>query len=181
MADGLPPLRMAVNVSGKELVDTDLLDRFREALEVTGVAPQQLEVEVTESATVETSNALEILAELRQMGVRIAIDDFGVGYSMLSRLNDFPLDKLKVDSSFIRKITYGEDEAPIVSGIIAMGHSLQLQVLAEGVETSEQLTFLKRSGCDQGQGFLFSRPLEGDQIPRLLERSYSSSSSANSA
>jgi diguanylate cyclase (GGDEF)-like protein/PAS domain S-box-containing protein len=161
LASGAATLRMAINVSGKELADTDLIDRVQRACETTQIEPDMLEVEVTESATVETANALEILGELRSMGVRVAIDDFGVGYSMLSRLNDFPLDKLKIDGSFIRHVARVEDDAPIVSGIIAMGHSLGLEVLAEGVETQDQLTFLQAAGCDLAQGFLFSRPVDG--------------------
>jgi diguanylate cyclase (GGDEF)-like protein/PAS domain S-box-containing protein len=161
LASGAATLRMAINVSGKELTDTDLIDRVQRACETTQIEPDMLEVEVTESATVETANALEILGELRSMGVRVAIDDFGVGYSMLSRLNDFPLDKLKIDGSFIRHVARVEDDAPIVSGIIAMGHSLGLEVLAEGVETQDQLTFLQAAGCDLAQGFLFSRPVDG--------------------
>jgi diguanylate cyclase (GGDEF)-like protein/PAS domain S-box-containing protein len=161
LASGAATLRMAINISGKELTDTDLIDRVQRACETTQIEPDMLEVEVTESATVETANALEILGELRSMGVRVAIDDFGVGYSMLSRLNDFPLDKLKIDGSFIRHVARVEDDAPIVSGIIAMGHSLGLEVLAEGVETQDQLTFLQAAGCDLAQGFLFSRPVDG--------------------
>ncbi|MDP9325781.1 MAG: EAL domain-containing protein, partial [Candidatus Dormibacteraeota bacterium] len=114
------------------------------------------------------SNALEILGELRGMGVRVAIDDFGVGYSMLSRLNDFPLDKLKIDGSFLAKVAGQDHDAPIVSGIIAMGHSLSLEVIAEGVETRDQLDFLRRAGCDQAQGFLLSRPVEAEAVTALV-------------
>ena len=170
MAEGVAPIRMAVNISGRELKGGELVERIRGTLEETGVAPGQLEVEVTEHSTVETTNALEILEELRGLGVRVAIDDFGIGYSMLSRLNDFPLDKLKLDQSFLRKLAFGGDEAPIVSGIIAMGHSLGMEVLAEGVETEEQLAFLRRAGCDQAQGFYFSRPVEPLELAGMLRR-----------
>ncbi len=181
MAAGLPDIRMAINVSGKEPVSTDLVDRVQLAIDRTGIESSQLEVEVTEGAAVETSNALEILGELRKMGLRVAIDDFRIGYSILSGLNDFPLDTLKIDGSFLRNVVGDEDRAPIVSGIIAMGHSLSLDVAAEGVETPAQLQFLQRAGCDHAQGFLFSRPVEADEISGILREGvrpgYSSSSS----
>ncbi|MGB2940478.1 MAG: EAL domain-containing protein [Candidatus Dormiibacterota bacterium] len=167
-AAGMPPINMAVNISGQELGSTDVVDRVRDAIGRSGIDPSRLEVEVTEGATVETSNALEILRKLRQMGVRVAIDDFGVGYSMLSRLNDFPLDKLKIDGSFLAKVAGQDQDAPIVSGIIAMGHSLSLEVIAEGVETQDQLDFLRRAGCDQAQGFLLSRPVEAEAVDALV-------------
>jgi diguanylate cyclase (GGDEF)-like protein/PAS domain S-box-containing protein len=165
---GAPTVPVAINVSGKELVDTAIVGRVAEAIERHGIRPDQLEVEVTESATVETGNALEILGELRRMGVRVAIDDFGVGYSMLSRLTDFPLDKLKLDGSFIRNLSGDGASAQIVSGIIAMGHSLELEVLAEGVETEAQLEFLQRAGCDLAQGYLLSRPIENTAVETIL-------------
>jgi diguanylate cyclase (GGDEF)-like protein/PAS domain S-box-containing protein len=170
---GLAPIRMAVNVSGRELNGGELGERVRRTLEEVGTDPGLLEIEVTEHSTVETTNALEILEDLRGIGVRVAIDDFGIGYSMLSRLNDFPLDKLKLDQSFIRKLAMGEAEAPIVSGMIAMGHSLGMEVLAEGVETEEQLAFLRRAGCDLAQGFYFSRAVEPSELTGLLRRARS--------
>jgi diguanylate cyclase (GGDEF)-like protein/PAS domain S-box-containing protein len=158
---------VAINFSGRELGRPGLAERVAASLEENGVPPNCLEVEVTESAAVSVENALPTLLALHNLGVRIAVDDFGVGYSMLHRLQQFPISKLKIDRSFIKEITFGEDEAPLISGIIAIGHSLGLQVVAEGVETTEQLVFLRRRGCDGVQGYLLGRPTEAARITEL--------------
>ena len=167
-ADGIGPVTLAVNISGKEFSDEHLADRIATTVAEGGLAPEDVEIEVTESVAFETTNARTALAKLREQGFRVAIDDFGVGFSMLSRLQDLPVDRLKIDRSFIEKITFGETEAPIVSGIIAMAHSLRLKVIAEGIETSEQLSFLRRSGCDFAQGFRLGRPMPAADIEPLL-------------
>jgi diguanylate cyclase (GGDEF)-like protein/PAS domain S-box-containing protein len=165
---GLTELRVCVNLSARELVDGGLVERVSRAIEDAGLKPDAIELEVTESVAVEISGALPTLAELRKIGVRIAIDDFGVGYSMLGRLQRFPIDKLKLDRSFITDVSTPEDQAPIVAGIIAMGHSLGLEVLQEGVESLEQLEFLRGLNCDQIQGYLISRPVEAERLEALL-------------
>jgi diguanylate cyclase (GGDEF)-like protein/PAS domain S-box-containing protein len=168
---GIRPITVGVNVSGKEFADPHMAARIASTVADAGVSPRRIELEVTESSAFEIANARSTLAQLRGLGFRVAIDDFGVGFSMLSRLQDLAVDRLKIDRSFIEKITFGEDEAPIVSGIVAMAHSLRLKVVAEGVETSEQLTFLRRVGCDQGQGFRLGRPMRPQDIePLLLQR-----------
>ena len=168
-ATGLPAIQVSVNISALHLKNRRLVGMVRRAIAVTGFDPCLLELELTESVAVqEDDDTLTTLGELRAMGVHIAIDDFGVGYSMLGRLRDFPIDTLKIDKSFVREITEGGGPAPIVAAIIAMGHSLELSVVAEGVETGPQLAFLNDLKCDLGQGFLFSRPLRSDAVELLL-------------
>ena len=166
---GLPAIQVSVNISALHLKGDNLVAMVKRALAATGFDAHLLELELTESVAVEEDEAtLATLIELRRLGVHIAIDDFGVGYSMLGRLRDFPIDTLKIDKSFVREITEGGDHAPIVAAIIAMGHSLKLNVVAEGVETGPQLAFLSGLQCDMGQGFLFSRPLSCDALELLL-------------
>ncbi len=112
-----------------------------------------------------------MLQRVRELGVQLAIDDFGTGYSMLGRLQRFPIDRLKIDQSFVREITSAQGEAPIVSAMIALARSLHIDVVAEGVETLEQQTFLRNHGCDHAQGFLFSHPVEADEIARIVRSS----------
>jgi diguanylate cyclase (GGDEF)-like protein len=166
---GLSRVRLAVNVSARELTDSSLFDRVSRALDQSGLDPAWLELEVTESAAATGAAAMEVLNRLAKLGVQIAIDDFGVGYSMLSRLQHFPLGKLKIDRAFIDQITDRTDNGAIVRGIIAMGHSLDLEVVAEGVETLEQFRFLEDHGCDQVQGYLMSRPVGADEVEILLK------------
>jgi len=171
LAQGLPPVRVAVNLSGRHFQTPDRLYRtIQTVLDDTGIDPTLLELEVTEGIAVgEAHGAIEVLHEVRALGVQVAIDDFGTGYSMLGRLQQFPVDRLKIDRSFVNEIAGHHGEAPIVSAMIAMGRSLHLEVVAEGVETLEQHTFLRQHGCDLAQGFLFSRPVEADQLAALLQ------------
>jgi diguanylate cyclase (GGDEF)-like protein len=157
---GLPIARIAVNVSATQFQHRDLIDIVQRALDDTGVDASMLEIELTESAVM--SNAEEsaaTLQELSRMGVVVSVDDFGTGYSSMSCLHRFPLDKLKIDRSFIKALTSSSEAAAVVQGIICLAHSLRLKVIAEGVETAEQLQFLKSYGCDQVQGFYLSPPL----------------------
>jgi diguanylate cyclase (GGDEF)-like protein/PAS domain S-box-containing protein len=168
-ASGLADLRLAVNTSGRDLGRGELVDRVSAALLETGLPSDRLEVEITEgSAVAQPEAALDELRRLRAAGVAVAIDDFGTGYSSLSKLATFPVDRLKIDRSFLGPIKSEADDAPLVAAMIGLAHRLGLQVTAEGVETEEQLAFLRRSGCDLLQGYLFSRPLTPERFEELL-------------
>ena len=168
---GLPPLRMSVNISARQFADESLLDDIAAALRETGMKSDLLELELTENMVMQNAErAGKLLAAIKQMGVRLAIDDFGVGYSSLTHLKRFPIDTLKVDRSFIRDIPQDPEDKAITEAIIAMGKSLNLTVVAEGVETLEQQTFLHDHHCDEMQGFYFSRPIDSEQFAELLRR-----------
>lgn len=165
-ASGLPPLVMSVNISVRQL-RSGLADYIARALRMTGVDPRTLELELTESAAVESLDVTAAeLNELRAVGVRCSIDDFGTGYCGLSYLSRLPIDVLKIDKSFIHAMTVAD--ASIVKAIIALGHSLGLRVVAEGVETPAQLAYLVERGCDEVQGYLFSKPVPAHEFTRLL-------------
>ena len=166
---GLPPLTLALNVSPRQFHLTDLAGCTAAALHASGFPAALLELEITESALAErTEEARQVLVRLRELGVRIAVDDFGAGYSSLAQLKRFPIDVLKIDQGFIRDIPQSEDDMAISAAIIAMGHSMGLSVLAEGVETEGQLAFLRERGCDAYQGYLCSRPVPADEFVALL-------------
>ena len=166
---GLPDLTLAVNVSPRQFHLTDLAGCASGALADSGFPPQLLELEITETALAErTEEARQVLMRLRGLGLRIAVDDFGTGYSSLAQLKRFPIDVLKIDQGFIRDIPQSEDDMAISAAIIAMGHSMGLSVLAEGVETAGQLAFLRGRGCDAYQGYLCSRPLPAAEFAVLL-------------
>jgi len=168
IAAGLPLDHIAVNVSGRELENGDLLARVSDVLARTGLPGERLEIELTEGAAVHQPDAaLAEMKSIRELGVTIALDDFGTGYSMLSRLQDFPVDRLKVDRSFIADIG-ADGSAPLVAAMIAMGHELGLEVVAEGVETADQLRFLRSNSCDQLQGYLLSRPISAEAFEQVL-------------
>nr|WP_315430299.1 EAL domain-containing protein [uncultured Albidiferax sp.] len=157
---GLPFSQMAVNVSAVELHSKDFLSGVRAVLEETGLDPCVLELELTESGLMQDNEpTMTALRALKDLGVRIAIDDFGTGYSSLSYLRRFPIDTLKIDQAFVRDIQSGNGGAKLVSAIIAMGRSLDLRVIAEGIETRDQLVFLQSQNCAEGQGYYFSRPV----------------------
>ena len=136
---------------------------------MSGLDPSSLELELTESLALQDADAIRsTLGDLRNIGVRCSIDDFGTGYSGLSYLTRFPIDRLKIDKSFVDEIALGKDDARIVAAVIALAHNLRLGVTAEGVETTEQLNFLCEHGCDEMQGYLFSRPVPAVEFERLL-------------
>lgn len=167
---GLRPLGIAVNVSSVQLKKGGLLQVLRSALETSGLEAPHLVIELTESVLMESAEAnIQMLQELKAMGVRLAIDDFGTGYSSLSYLKRFPLDELKIDRSFMSDVASDRDNAAIASAIIAMAHTLGLKVVAEGIESRDQLEFLKAKLCDEFQGYLFSRPLPKEEFKRLLQ------------
>lgn len=170
LAEGLPPVRIAVNLSSRHFQSPErLVGTVRDVLADSALPPALLELEVTEGLAVHEDRSAELLQRLRDFGVSISVDDFGTGYSMLGRLHRFPVDRLKIDRSFIREITSARADAPIVSAIIAMARSLGIETVAEGVETLEQQTFLRNRSCDLAQGFLFSAPTDADQIARLVQ------------
>ncbi|RZS52951.1 EAL and GGDEF domain-containing protein [Sphaerotilus mobilis] len=167
--EGLPPLTLAVNVSPRQFRHADLAAQVMQTLIETGLPAEQLELELTEGALMEREQeALDVLQRLRAIGVGVAIDDFGTGYSSLAYLKRFPLDVLKIDRSFIADIPNDPDDMEIAAAVIAMGHSLGIRVLAEGVETVDQLAFLRFKHCDRYQGFLCSRPVPPDEFAALL-------------
>jgi EAL domain-containing protein (putative c-di-GMP-specific phosphodiesterase class I) len=163
-------LRVAVNLSVRQLYDDGLAMRVSGALERTGFPPENLELEITESMVMrDAEGAIKVLQALRDTGVRIAIDDFGTGYSSLAYLKRFPIDCVKIDRSFIRDLPDDRDDASITRSIIAMAHNMNLEVVAEGVETVPQLEFLHAYGCDEIQGFLFSKPLGAEAFEQFLD------------
>jgi diguanylate cyclase (GGDEF)-like protein/PAS domain S-box-containing protein len=167
---GLPLGTMAVNISSMEFRDDNFLESVFAALQDSGLDPRCLELELTESVLMKRAeSAASVLKTLRASGVTIAVDDFGTGYSSLSYLRKFPIDALKIDQSFVRQITTAPDETSIVTAIIGMGRSLKLRVVAEGVETQEELEFLQAHLCDEGQGYYFSRPVAPEQFSNLLK------------
>lgn len=172
LANGLMPVRMSVNVAARQFQRASLTALVGRALDETRMAPQWLELEVTESMLMEgSSDTVGILSELRDQGVSLALDDFGTGYSSLSYLKRFPMDRLKLDQSFVRDLDCDSDNLAIAMAIIDLAHKLRLTVIAEGVETVAQLDLLRQHGCDQGQGFHFARALPAADIEILLGHS----------
>ena len=170
--EGLPPLRVAVNLSAFQFRHGNLLQMIREALQAAQLEPRFLEVEITESALMsDPEESVTILEQLSRMGVVVSVDDFGTGYSSMSYLRRFPIDKLKIDRGFIAELISRADDASIVRAIVSLAHSLRLKVVAEGVETSEQLNVLRSLGCDQYQGFCFSPAVPATQFAALLRES----------
>ncbi|MCD5982477.1 EAL domain-containing response regulator [Pseudomonas sp. CDFA 610] len=166
---GLGSFQVAVNVSGQQIAGSGLIADISQSLERHQIDPRWLEVELTESSLMEnTSHTIATLQTLKTLGVRISIDDFGTGYSSLAYLRRFPIDKLKIDIAFIREVTSNPQDAAIARAIIELAHSLDLKVIAEGVETPEQLAFLTENHCDQVQGFLLSRPLPLAELEAYL-------------
>ncbi|TAA73315.1 bifunctional diguanylate cyclase/phosphodiesterase [Planococcus salinarum] len=166
---GLPPFRVAVNISARQFAQKDLMDFVGNALQSSGLAPQYLELELTESIYQNDQNSIDVMLQLKSMGIYLSIDDFGTGYSSLSYLKMFPIDTLKIDRQFTRNIETDPKDAVLVRTIIRMAHDLELNVIAEGVETKEQLEFLKNERCHQAQGYYFNRPLPPKEIAALYQ------------
>jgi diguanylate cyclase (GGDEF)-like protein/PAS domain S-box-containing protein len=168
---GLARLRVAVNLSARQFADCDLVPEIEAVLRDTGLDPSCLELELTESLFMsDVTLAVELLHRMKSLGVKLSIDDFGTGYSSLSYLSRFPIDVLKIDRSFVSDITHDANDAAIVASIIALAHNLRLSVIAEGVETAEQLDYLRHQGCDEMQGYYFSKPLPADEFEQLLRQ-----------
>lgn len=171
--EGIAKIRVAVNLSGYQLQHRNLLANVEQILEETGMSPDDLEFEITESVIMQNPDfAVSVLTEFSDLGIHISIDDFGTGYSSLAHLKRFSVNTLKIDKSFVRDVELNTTDAAIATAIIAMGNSLNLNVIAEGVETQAQYDFLKENNCDQVQGFLFSRPLPSDEIVEILKQNY---------
>jgi diguanylate cyclase (GGDEF)-like protein/PAS domain S-box-containing protein len=167
---GLPPLEMAVNLSSVQFRQSKLTHTIEQAIKSANIAPQHLKLELTESMIMhQAQDTIAMLHQFKEMGVGLSVDDFGTGYSSLSYLKRFPLDTLKIDRSFVKDITSDPDDAAITNAIIAMAHSLNLSVVAEGVETQQQLEFLRANRCDTIQGYLLSKPLPAEALAPLFQ------------
>ena len=168
---GLPPMRVAINLSARQLTRYDLVRAVEQALQHAELSAEYLELELTESMVMhDPEGVIATLAQLQALGIQLSIDDFGTGYSSLSYLKRFPVACLKIDQSFVRELGQDENAAAIVKAIISLGHSLDMKVIAEGVETEKQMSFLLENRCDAMQGFLFSRPLSAGEFALLVER-----------
>ena len=164
-------LTVAVNISARQFAQPELPQRVAEILRLTGLAPERLELEITETVAMQdVARTIETLEELKRIGVKLSVDDFGTGFSSMSYLKRFPLDKLKIDQSFVLGLPDDENDAAITRAVIALGQSLKLKVIAEGVETRAQLALLREQGCDEYQGYFFSRPLPTQQFAGLLNQ-----------
>ena len=169
---GLPPVVVSVNVSARQFRHDNLVETVANVLALTGLEGKYLEIEMTESMVMHDAAKLAaMLVELKKLGVQISVDDFGTGYSSLSYLKRFPVDRLKVDRSFVQDIASDHDDATIVRTIIALGHNLGLKVVAEGVETEEQVHFLRQNHCDEMQGYYFGKPMPAEEFAALFEPS----------
>jgi EAL domain-containing protein (putative c-di-GMP-specific phosphodiesterase class I) len=169
---GLPFKRISVNVSATEFHAKSFIDGVSAILRETGLEARYLDLELTESVLMQhAESSASILQALKTIGVHLALDDFGTGYSSLSYLQQFPIDVLKIDQSFVHQISGDPNDSVIVSAIIGMGKNLKQRVIAEGVETQQQLAFLRERHCAEGQGYLFSPPLDAAQFARLLQMS----------
>jgi EAL domain-containing protein (putative c-di-GMP-specific phosphodiesterase class I) len=165
---GFPPVVVSVNLSPAQFRQGGLVETVAGILAETGLEPACLELEVTESLAMhDAAKFIDALQALKALGIQLSIDDFGTGYSSLNYLKRFPIDRLKIDKSFVCDIDQDSDDAAIVKAVITLGHSLNLRVLAEGVETAKQLDFLRGNRCDEGQGFYFFHPLPIDGVRRL--------------
>ncbi len=166
---GLDTFCVTVNLSARQFESPDLVAMISTILRETGTSPGCLDLEVTESTAMrDVERSASQLRELREMGVHISIDDFGTGYSSLNYLKKFPIERLKIDKSFIRDIVTDQDDRAIISAVTSMAHKMGMRTVAEGVETEEQLAFLRDSDCDEAQGFLFSRPVTADKFRELV-------------
>ncbi|HBD9264509.1 TPA: bifunctional diguanylate cyclase/phosphodiesterase, partial [Legionella pneumophila] len=168
---GLPHISISVNVSWRQLKNSNFIEIAESVLKESRLDPQYLEIEFTESTMIQKSTPIDsMLVKISQLGIKMAIDDFGTGYSNLSYLKTFPFNKLKIDRSFIQNCTTNPNDASIVEAIIAMAHSLELKVLAEGVDTIDKAFFMHQHGCDEVQGFLYGLPVKADQFVKLMQK-----------
>ena len=178
-AMGYPHLRVSVNLSPRQFQQSKLVAQVTGSLVASGIDAGSLDLEITESSAMQNAElTINTLLELKRLGVAISLDDFGTGYSSLNYLKRFPIDRVKLDQSFVRDMTRNSEDAAIVRAVISMAHTLKLVVVAEGVETEEQLAFLRQHRCDEIQGFLFSPPVEAAEFRKLLLRNQTLTASA---
>ncbi|UCZ53923.1 EAL domain-containing protein [Bacillus shivajii] len=170
--EGFPPINVSVNLSLRQFLQQDLCEKISEIIKENELDPRCLELEITESIAMDINYTMRILKRLKKLGIKISMDDFGTGYSSLSNLKNLPIDKLKIDKSFIHDIRNPLYEVEVVSTIITLAKNLRLQVVAEGVETENQLQFLEKEKCDAFQGYLFSKPLPASEIEELLKKEH---------
>jgi diguanylate cyclase (GGDEF)-like protein len=174
-----PPLFISVNLSGKQFTQADLIGQVKDILDETKLDPRSLKLEITESVVMENiDTATEMLKQLRALGVQLSIDDFGTGYSSLSYLHRFPIDTLKVDRSFVMRMVDNNENIEIVRTILMLAQNLGMDVVAEGVETKEQLALLRKLGCENGQGYFFSRPVSVAGAEKIISDTYSQAESS---
>jgi EAL domain-containing protein (putative c-di-GMP-specific phosphodiesterase class I) len=173
---GMKPIKISVNLSAQQFLKENLVGFVRKVLDNTELVPACLDLEITESMAMDVEHALRVLDELKEIGVGISIDDFGTGYSSLNYLKQFPIDYLKIDRSFVSDIMKDDNDQDIVKAIITLAHNLNLKVITEGVETEDQLAFLRKNKCDIIQGYLFSKPLSCEEFEQstFFERKKSS-------
>ena len=168
---GLPPIRVTVNISSVQFSQKSFVKMVGKVLKESGLDPQYLELELTETILMQTTDtAVTTLKALKSLGIRLSIDDFGTGYCSLNYLKSFPIDTLKIDQSFVRDLSINQEDKAIIHAIIALGHSLNLLVIAEGVETMQQLEYLSEKESDAVQGFLFSKPLPNDAFKEFFNK-----------
>jgi EAL domain-containing protein (putative c-di-GMP-specific phosphodiesterase class I) len=176
---GLPPISVAVNVSARQFKEKNLVARVSNALHESGMAAKYLELEITEGLIMQDiDQAVATMEALQQLGVRLAIDDFGTGYSSLNALKTFPLARLKIDKSFIKNLASDDRDKAVAAAVISLGQKLNLRVIAEGVESAEQLAILRENNCDEVQGYYFSKPVSFEVIADLLRNSVQMTSGA---
>jgi EAL domain-containing protein (putative c-di-GMP-specific phosphodiesterase class I) len=161
-------LTMSVNLSGRQFLQPDLIEKIDQILQKTECDPYSLKLEITESAIADNEDAIAMLEYLRVLGIELSIDDFGTGYSSLSRLYHFPINTLKIDRSFISRMGIGGESLPIVRAIVTLANNLGMDVTAEGIETTQQMEQLRTMGCESGQGFLFSKPVDSMTAETLI-------------
>jgi len=170
---GYEDFKVAVNISGKQLKQPDFLEMVGRVIHETGVTPKSLELEFTESVIMEDAEkTIDTLRALKKMGVQLSIDNFGTGYSSLNYLKHFPIDRIKIDRSFVADLDSNNNDAALVEAIISMGHSLNRKVLAEGVENSDQLHFLTTLRCDEAQGYYLALPMSAEELTKMLEETH---------
>lgn len=170
---GLPNIRVAVNVATKQLKHPEFGIVVREILAETKLSPEFLEIEVTENVILTSKEAASIFSDLKKLGIHLALDDFGSGYMLLNHLKVFPIDRIKIDKSYISNIHYNKVDEVIIQAIITLAHSLDLEIVAEGVESCEQLQFLETHHCTEAQGYYFCKPLASNEFEAFLRKSES--------